>query len=665
MPHHALHRSPHLGADTFAAPFLTALVQACDDAMFAADGRGVILCWNRAAMRLFGHAADDIVGQQVTRLWPAGRQDEARILVQRLRKGDRLTGIESTYRHKDGQLITCTATFLPVRSARGQTLGFSAVVRDLSGRPGTEQALASESAHLRAILESVGDAILTLDARGTIHTVNPATSFLFGYAAEELIGRPVTLLVASPEGGDHIEQLETALATSQGRIVSLGRPFAGRHRDWTTFPVELAVSTIELRGQRYFTEIVRAVAYRRQADEIRQAFQRRLERVVAANPTIVYVALELMDDRAAVTWVTDNFQALFGYPSEQTYSLVWWLERVHPDERTATADQLRAFLNRGARRGAPPCGGGAGLPEPLVQEYRFQCADGTYRWVRADFRFPDPASHWRQHEVVGHLTDITAIKAGESERAGLNQSLARKNRELQLLLQHAQRLTSLGTLAAGMAHEINNPLTSLRLCLFSIRSSLGRIAEVNEDLRTISEEVERLERIARKYLDYSRSKTQSLQDEAIVTIMDSAASLLSHQARQAGIEVAVSSPAPLPPVRVDAGQIKQVLLNLLSNAIDHLPRGGQVGMTAQLRADEQGKPWVVIEVGDNGGGIPAEDVPYIFEPFFSTKDAGTGLGLFVSRQLAEQNGGRLLLDTTSPAGSAFSLWLVPAVDSVS
>jgi two-component system, NtrC family, sensor histidine kinase HydH len=181
--------------------------------------------------------------------------------------------------------------------------------------------------------------------------------------------------------------------------------------------------------------------------------------------------------------------------------------------------------------------------------------------------------------------------------------------------------------------------------------------ELDKDLRMIGDEIDRLEQLARKYLDYSRLGEQHLHAEPIGAILASAVSLIAHRIRETGVAVTVQVEPNLPLVRVDAGQIKQVLLNLLGNALDVLPSGGTILLSARPGTGPEGKGQVVVEVRDNGPGIPNEVVGQVFVAFFSTKVGGTGLGLPISAQLAQQNGGRLVLESTSVGGTCFALWL--------
>ena len=175
-------------------------------------------------------------------------------------------------------------TISPLRDAAGRIFGASTIARDITDRKRSETALRDSEARHRAILETTVDGIITIDDRGIIESVNPATVRLFGYAAAEMIGSNVKMLMPSPDHERHDSYLANYLRTGERKIIGIGREVVGRRKDGTTFPMDLSISEVTVGGRRMFTGLVHDVTQRKQAEEMLRASQEELEiRVRAAH----------------------------------------------------------------------------------------------------------------------------------------------------------------------------------------------------------------------------------------------------------------------------------------------------------------------------------------------------------------------------------------------
>lgn len=224
-------------------------------------------------------------------------------------------------------------------------------------------------------------------------------------------------------------------------------------------------------------------------------------------------------------------------------------------------------------------------------------------------------------------------------------------------LLQAEKLASVGKLAASVAHEIRNPLTSLKMRLFSLRQTYGGDPLHRDDFQVVSDEISRLERIIRNFLEFSRPPELQLQPQQLAPLLDRTLELCGHRLFEKDIALARRDRAGLPQVLADADQLKQVFINLLNNASEALPEGGQLQLSSALEQDPEGHPMAVVRFADSGPGIPAEVQPHIFEPFFTTKDEGTGLGLCIAARIMARHQGRLLLESSTAQGSTFAVWI--------
>lgn len=256
----------------------------------------------------------------------------------------------------------------------------------------------------------------------------------------------------------------------------------------------------------------------------------------------------------------------------------------------------------------------------------------------------------------GIIHDISKEKQARAELERLNASLEAKNRELEAFVFNAEKLASMGKLAASVAHEIRNPLTSLKIRLFSIRKAVGDDPRLQRKFQIVSEEMDRLERVVHNFLEFSRPPALVLQDCEIAALIEKTLVLFGHRFSEARIRFEKRVDGDLPRVRVDPEQLQQVFVNLLSNAVESMSAGGRVRFSANTEKAGDGAQ-VVVRIQDDGPGIPAEIRLKVFDPFFSTKEEGTGLGLCISKQIVERHGGRLTLEEQDQPGTCFAVWL--------
>jgi len=243
---------------------LAAIVESSDDAIISKDLDGTIRSWNRGAQRLFGYAPGEIIGRPVTLLIPPDHLDEEAEILSRVRRGERVDHYQTTRITKDGRSVEVFLTVSPMLNEAGRIVGASTIVRDITAYGRMETELGQDRLRLQAILDAAIDAIITIDGQGLIQFVNPATSRMFGYAADELIGRNVNILMPAPYRDEHDSYLARHVRTGERRIIGLGREVRGRRKDGTEFPVDLAVSEVEPR--KLFTGIIRDISDRKLAE---------------------------------------------------------------------------------------------------------------------------------------------------------------------------------------------------------------------------------------------------------------------------------------------------------------------------------------------------------------------------------------------------------------
>ncbi len=228
----------------------------------------------------------------------------------------------------------------------------------------------------------------------------------------------------------------------------------------------------------------------------------------------------------------------------------------------------------------------------------------------------------------------------------------------QALVERREKLASLGLLAAGVAHEIRNPLTAIKAALFIQQKRFQPGTQDYLDAKVVEREILRLERIVSDFLHFARPTEPELATMEAEVPLKEVHQLLVPQLATANIQLSVEAPSLLK-IRADAAQIKQVLINLVQNAADSIGRDGSIKLRARpdrKRLDNGETDVVILEVADSGKGMPPEVQKRLFDPFFTTKEDGTGLGLCTAAGIVQKHGGALQYQTQVNRGTTFGKW---------
>jgi signal transduction histidine kinase len=226
--------------------------------------------------------------------------------------------------------------------------------------------------------------------------------------------------------------------------------------------------------------------------------------------------------------------------------------------------------------------------------------------------------------------------------------------ELQRATRQSEKLAALGTLASGIAHEINNPLgiISSRVEVMLLEAEGEPLPpSFVDDLMTVHKHAERVARIAQGLLSFSRQSSTEMAEVDLNRVVEDTVLLARGQIEKAGVAVSTTLAPDLPPVRGNANALSQVVLNLLTNARDAMPGGGRVAIVTSPVGDERGE--VEIVVADTGHGMSLETLSRIFDPFYTTKPTGTGLGLSIVYGIVHDHGGTIAAESTPGAGTRF------------
>lgn len=556
----------------------------------------------------------------------------------------------------DGSLLWISVTVALVRSPDGEPDFFVSVVKDITDRKRAEAQLLSGEAQYRAIYDSAVEAIAVIDVRGQIKSVNPAALRVFGYAAHEMVGQNVSMLMPAPTAGAHDGYLNRYQQTGKRAIIGIGREVEGRHKDGSIFPLDLSVAEWQADGETFFTGIMRDITARKKAEaelaEGEARFRLTQEAVRAGNweTDLVTQQSTLSRESMRLFGFSGDEEGVFGRRELRT--------RVDPADGTRVRIQFeRAIAER--RR--------------LDTVMRVQLDDGSSRWIQM---LGQP-----QYDEAGKPVRMAGLSIDVTDRRQIDLALRESEerlRNLQNEFAHLARVNELGELAAAIAHEINQPLTAItnyinvgRFALTALAAGQGDAEaarlEALEVTELAAEQALRAGEIVRRLRAFVAKGTGARRPEPIDEIVDNAMALSLVDAQLAGIIVDRHRGAAGAMVEVEAIQVQQVLVNLLRNAIDALvqvPDSDVRQLTITTRLVEAGT-FVEVMVRDTGPGILPEVMARLFEPFVTSKAGGMGMGLSLSRRLIEAHGGAIEVRSATGQGATFRFTLPLLTESLS
>jgi PAS domain S-box-containing protein len=629
---------------TRAVQVLAAIVESTQDAIISKDTNGIIQTWNRAAEKIFGYTAEEIVGKPIYLLIPPERESDENLILGKIRRGERVEHYETVRRRKDGSLITVAITVSPLFDSQGNVIGASKVARDVTERTTT----AKSAQHLAAIIESSEDAIISKDTNGIIQTWNQSAERLFGYAADEIIGKSVLTLIPRARHheedvilgkircGERIEHFETVRQAKDGRLID----------------ISLTVSPIKDRNgnvigaskiARDITEKKRAEALLEQQAQSLAALNQELERRVeerTADLRNIQTFYMHSSECHAVLSRRPNGEFQYDEINPATLTL-YGMTRAQVVGRTTNeifapdrAAELNAYLEACLRAGT-----------------RFSYTRKQGKSVLDALATPIPAEPGRSARVAVTARDI-------SERQSLEEQL-----------RQAQKMEAVGQLTGGLAHDFNNLLQGIigALDRAQHRIQQGRASEADRFIGAAIESANRAASLTHRLLAFSRRQTLDPKPTDANKLIAGMADLINRTVGP-NIAVEVVGAAGLWLTKVDAPQLESAVLNLAINARDAMPNGGQLIIeTANKWLDERAArerdvppgQYVSVCVTDTGVGMPPDVVARAFDPFFTTKPMGqgTGLGLSMIYGFVRQSGGQVRIYTEVGKGTTMCLYL--------
>ncbi|MEC4889005.1 MAG: PAS domain S-box protein [Nitrospira sp.] len=620
------------------------LIEHSPEMIYQLDRTGRFVHMNQTGLEKLGYTLDEMLAMRLWELVPENQGGQVLSYLERLMSKGRNT-IETVFLAKDGRSIDveihATALF---DQESGGVVHTRAFVRDVTERhqlerqlqqytnklevavsERTEQLVASQ-ARYKALFDLVADSVFMVNQQGTVVAVNKREEQALGYSESSVVGRSIFEVVL-PAFHEGVRALLLELAGGQRQVPT--HEIAVRNAAGVEMPVEMdlirvgsdeaPLAMVQLRDitdrkrmerqlQSYREEL--EVKVRERTKEIEETKQY-LENLLENANDVIYT----LDNEQRFTYVNSKIEA-WGYRKEDLLGRPYLslLSKRHRGRR------LKSTLDIGAKQ---------------VYEVEVVTRTGEARSVMVSV---SPL-----HGVDGEILGVLGIARDMTETKKLEQQI-----------RNSEKLASVGKLAAGVAHEINNPLGGILNCLYNLGKGTIPPARREEYLASMEDGLRRVQKIVRQLLDFSQQHQPEFALAEINAVIERVLVLTNHLFAPNRITLETALGTGLPSVMIDRHMIEQVLMNLILNAVQAMKEGGVLSIRTWV---EEGI--CMVEIRDTGSGIPASVLPKIFDPFFTTKGQGegTGLGLSVSLGIVERHGGKILVESEVGKGTVFTLCL--------
>lgn len=620
------------------------LIEHSPEMIYQLNRSGRFVHVNKTGLEKLKYTLDEMLSMRLWDLVPRGQEPLVLQYLERLVAQGR-SSMETVFLARDGHPIDVEihATAL-IDQERGGLVHSRAFVRDVTERHRLEQQLqeyttkleqavsertqqlVASQARYKALFDLVADSVFMVNPSGTIVAVNKREEQALGYAEANVVGRSLLEVVLSGYH-DALRGWLSDIISGQRKVST--QEIMVRHADGLETPAEMDLIRVGVADQLSVMVQLRDITDRKRLERQLETYREELEdkvreRTREIEETKQYLenllenandVIYTLDTEQRFTYVNSKIEA-WGYRKDDLLGRPYLalLSKRHRGKR------LKSTLDIGAKQ---------------VYEVEVVTRTGEPRAVMVSVS-PLHAAEGAILGVLGIARDMTETKKLEQQ------------------IRNSEKLASVGRLAAGVAHEINNPLGGILNCLYNLRKGTLSPSRQEEYRVSMEDGVRRVQKIVRQLLDFSQQHDPEFALTDINHVVDRVLALTTHLFAQNRIVLETGFGQGLPNVMVDRHMIEQVLMNLVLNAIQAMKDGGVLTIRTSVVEGV-----CLIEVCDTGSGIPPAVLPRIFDPFFTTKSEGegTGLGLSVSLGIVERHGGKILVDSEVGKGTTFTLCL--------
>ncbi|GLH72689.1 hypothetical protein GETHLI_11910 [Geothrix limicola] len=584
--------------------------------MVDADERFVVV--NPVAEEIFGVAPGHLVGRCLMDYLP---EDQAEVV--RRESLRRPKGISSTYelriRREDGTPRILLVTGRPwANQPEGERLVIG-IFRDITERKEMEVRLSESEARFRTYIEQSRDVIFTLDAQGTFVFVSPAWERHFGFPASEVIGRPFAPFVHEDDVAPCMAYLTRVLSTGEAEA---SPPYRVRHANgsWRWFVANGALLPTS-DGAPRFIGVAHDITEARLAEEALRESEEQLRIIFEASGA----GIILVSPKGEIRFANRRMAEMFGMENGALIGTAY-TDHLHPDEKTSGDRRMHQLID--------------GEIQSVSLERRYLRADGTEFWGHLSGRRLENVDG-SLRALVGIITDITQRRQSEEQQ-----------RVLQVQLHQAQKMESLGSLAGGVAHDMNNVLGAILGLASAHIEAQPAGSPTQKAFGTIIKAAERGGNMLKSLLSFARQNAAEMRELDLNTILREEVRLLE-RTTLSKVRLVMELAPDLRPILGDPGALTHAFMNLSVNAVDAMPENGV--LTLRTRNLDPG--WVEVQVEDTGVGMAKEILEKALDPFFTTKEIGkgTGLGLSIVYSTVKTHRGQMDLHSEPGKGTCVTM----------
>lgn len=583
---------------------LESFLNLTSDGIVVVNREGRVLDINKRFEELHGWSREDIIGR-ILPVTPEEQRQEVRRIYQRIADGEHFAGVEMLRLRKDGSRFYASVTISPIKDEDGNVIAFVGVERDISEKKHVEHRLVESEERYRILVETLPEPVIVCTDFHIMYANIAAARLIGSESPESLIGQYVFRFV---HPNDIADLLGRILALDEnGKATGIVEQRLIR-KDGSVVEVEAKAVAVRLNDALSVQLLFRDVTERKRMEEELLERERQNRKILKLSPEPIILHRDGM-----IQFVNEIGTKLLGGGSMDEFVGRSIFAVFCPSSHEAIRESMRRAM----------------LTDEFMEfvEMKLRRLDG----VVLDVEVSSIYIHKNVGEPVTQMVirDMTDRKKAEE------------------LLRRSEKLSIIGQLAAGVAHEIRNPLTALKGFTQLLKSSSTAYVDIMLD------ELARIEHIVNEFMTLAKPQAVQYRETSVRELLASVVDFMQPQAILLGIQIDTRIEVDERPVFCDANQIKQVIINLLKNAMEAMPHGGPIEVSAL--ATDRGS--VLIGVADRGIGIPEGQLARIGEPFFSMKDSGNGLGLMVCQRIVDAHKGRLSIRSKVGEGTTVEIEL--------
>jgi PAS domain S-box-containing protein len=585
---------------------------------------------NEAFLQIVQYNREDLVTGRVrwTDLTPAEWGDRDELALAELRATGIFQTYEKEYFRKNGSRAPVLLGGALFEKGGSEGVAFAL---DLSQQKHAEGVLQRVEQQARSIVDSSLDAVVAMDADGTITDWNKEAEEIFGWTRLEALGRRMSeTIIPMRYRSAHERGMQHFLKTGQGPVLNRRIDITALRRNGEEFPVELSITPLKFGEAWMFSAFVRDISDRLRSEEQLRRSELNLRRMTETIPEMLWSAAP----DGAVDYCNARVLEYTGLAQDEIAG-AGWMKTIHADDARNTERSWAHSVRTG---------------DPFQAEFRsLRGSDGMYRWC-VSRALPLRGFDGFILKWYGTIVDFHDRRQAQEDL-----------RNTQAELAHVNRVMTMGELAASIAHEVSQPLSAIVASgdsctawlaneppnLERARAAAGRMIQAATQA---SESVQRIRALFKK----TTSATTSVDVNAVI---EDTISLLRHETHRHSISLRTELQAGVPSVSADRVQLQQVILNLVMNAIESTASVDREPRRLVIQSSLKSPDELLVAVKDTGPGIDREHAERLFTPFFTTKPQGIGMGLPISRSIIEAHGGRLWAEKNEPHGAVFQFVL--------